>query len=143
MQIKKALQRLLEEQPILVKNLTFEPDTIDHAKLKTGESLYWARNESGRWLSVDEASEEVILFEEVEEEVDTQDETVVFQNRDFEFSYEGEGTLVDEDGTELEQIRYKDYEADGEILRVVEAEVTGEQVVSLGQVVAETEIGEV
>jgi len=142
MQIKKALARLLDEQPIVVKNFTFEPDTIDHAKLDTGDSVYWVRNDSGRWLSVDEASDEMILFEEVEEDVNTDDETIVFQNRDFEFSYEGEGTLIDEDGTELETMQFKDYEGDGEILRIVEAEVTGDQVVSLGRVVAEAEISE-
>lgn len=143
MQIKKALERLQNDKAILVKNFTFEPDTIDHALLDTGESVYWVRNETGRWLSVDVASEEVFLFEEVEEEIDIEEEVVVFQNRDFEFTYEGIGTLVDDDGVELESVHFKDYEGDGDVLRVVASEVTGDQMVSIGRVVAESEISEV
>ncbi len=140
MNIKDALARLQEEQAVIVKNLTFEPDTIDHAVLDTGESLYWVRDNSGRWLSIDIASEELTLFEETDEDVDPDDGLVVFRNKDYEFSYEGSGKLVDEDGSELELVTFKDYEVDGEVLRVIVSDVTGDRSVSIGTVVAEDEV---
>lgn len=141
MNMKDVLSHLQDEQAIIVQNVTFEPDTIDHVVLDTGESLYWVRDNSGRWLSIDIASEELMFFEETDEDVEPADGLVVFQNKDYEFSYEGRGNIVDEDGVELEAVTFKDYESGGEIMRVIVFDVTGDRSVSVGTVVAEDEIG--
>jgi phage pi2 protein 07 len=140
MNIKDVLSRLQQEQSVLVKNLSFDPDTVDQAILDTGESVYWVRNESGRWLSIDIGSDEMTLFEEIDENVEQGDDSVVFQNKDYEFSYEGSGKIVDEEGTELEVVTFKDYEGEGEILRIVMSEVTGERTVSVGEIVPEDDV---
>ncbi|MBT4857408.1 hypothetical protein HON52_04460 [Candidatus Uhrbacteria bacterium] len=140
MNIQDLLSRLQEEQPVLVKSLSFDPDTIDQAVLDTGESVYWIRNESGRWLSIDIGSDEIMLFEEADEDVDPSEAIVVFRNKDFEFSYEGKGNVIDEDGVVIEPVTFKDFESEGELLRVVISDVTGDRVVSIGQIVAEDDV---
>ena len=142
MTIQEALDHLQNEQALLVNNFTFEPDTIDHAILTTGDSIYWIRNDSGRWLSVDVASDELILFEDVEEEVEPGEGLVVLRNKDYEFSSEGSGRLVDEEGVELETMSFKDYEAEGEVVRITESDVTGDRTVSIGLVIADDEVSQ-
>ena len=77
---------------------------------------------------------------EADEDVDPSEAIVVFRNKDFEFSYEGKGNVIDEDGEVIEPVTFKDFESEGELLRVVISDVTGDRVVSIGQIVAEDDV---
>ncbi|MFH1632215.1 MAG: hypothetical protein ABIA47_04365 [bacterium] len=142
MDIKQALAQLQEGKPIVVNDKTFVPEDIEEIKLDTGELVYWVRDGESLWLAVDPSSEEVILFNDVEADIDSSQETVFYNNADHELSSEGSGVISDE-GEEVDRVDFLDYESDGgEILRVISYEVTGDSIASVGRVVPEEELQE-
>jgi hypothetical protein len=142
MQVSKAIEKLKNEETILVDDKSFEPSSIESLKLDTGETMYWVRNGGDTWLSLDPASDEVILFNEVETEMDAAEDTVVYAGEDFEFAYAGEGKLF-EDEEELDKILFRDYEGrDGAVIRIAQYVVNGDVISSLGQKVPEEDLRE-
>lgn len=140
MQIKDALELWLDEKPVAVQGKTFDPVTIEEVKLKTEERMYWMRNSEDLWISVDPGSEEVILFHDLEEEIEVTEDTAIYSGQDFECSYVGEGQIMDGE-EELDKVSVRDYEgSDGQLLRVIEYIVGGDHVFALGQLVPEEEL---
>ncbi|MDP2631707.1 MAG: DUF4178 domain-containing protein [Candidatus Uhrbacteria bacterium] len=143
MNIQEALENLKNDEAIIVSGKTFQPEKVDELKLETGEVVYWVRDGEALWLSVDAESEEVVLFDDVVVEMDMEDDAVFYNNQDFETSYEGVATILDDSG-DSEKVSFKDYESsDGSILRVMFFEVTGETSVAVGRVIPEEELQEV
>ncbi|PIX62623.1 hypothetical protein CO057_02645 [Candidatus Uhrbacteria bacterium CG_4_9_14_0_2_um_filter_41_50] len=143
MKVLKALEILKKEQPVIVSGRTFEVHNLVHVILDSAEDVYWIRNGEGRLLSVDPQSEEVILFEELEEELEAYDETLEFRGTDYEFTYEEGGKVLDEDEEEVDHVDFKEYEADGEIIRIAEFEVSGEIITLRGSRITEDDLQEV
>ena len=142
MEVSEAAQRLMQDEPIVVAGKTFEPTSIEELKLETGEMMYWIMDGADVWLSLDVGSEEIILFSEIEGEFDPTEDTVVYSGEDYEFTYEGEGILL-EDGEEVDRIFFRDYEGStGRTLRVAEYAVNSEISASLGQKLPDDDLQE-
>lgn len=143
MKVAKALAIFKEENPVIVNGRTFEVRNISHIILDSGDDVYWIRNGEGRLLSIDAQSEEVIIFEEIDEELEAYDETLEYRGTDYEFTYEESGKILDEDDEEIDNVDFKEYEADGEKMRIAEFEVSGEIITLRGILITEDELQEV
>lgn len=140
MTIKEAISALKRDEAIVVGDTTFEPRELHQVTLETGETVYWARTASGSWLSLDPASDEIILFEDIDETLEPEDETVVYGGEDYEFSYEGTATITGEEGDET-VTTFREYESpSGELIRLLENESTGDITTSIGGKLTEDEL---
>lgn len=138
MTIAEALQELQEEKAIVVRDRTFEPQGVDEIVLESGESVFWAHSKDGTWLSLDPEGEEVILFEDIDEELEPEDDIVVYGGQDYEFSYESKITLLTDDGGTIMMMR--EFEGPTAIIRLIEDESTGDTQASYGRKVNEEEL---
>ena len=139
MHIAEALEKLQKEEPIVVRDRTFEPRGLDEVILDTGETVYWAHSKDGTWLSIDPEGEEIIFFEDLDEELEPEDEIVVYGGADYEFSYEGKITLLQEDGGTI--LTFREYEGPSTaIVRIMEDEGTGDMTYSYGKKLTEEEL---
>lgn len=139
MNIPEALELLKNDEPIVVRDMTFSPRGVDEVTLDTGESVFWVRGSEGMWLSIDPEGEEVWLFEDLEEEFEPEDDTVVYGGEDHEFSYEAKATILEEDGGTI--LSFKDYEGPtGKIVRIMEDESTGDLSFAYGMQITEEEL---
>lgn len=141
MNIHKALKAFKNDQSVIVIDKTFEPKAIDELRLDTGESIFWVLDGNELWLEIDPNSEEVKLFEGIDEEFDGSQDTVFYAGEDYEFSYEGSATVLDEDGDSLDSVSFRDFQkVGGEVLRLVEFEASGDTLASLGRIVTEEDL---
>lgn len=123
---------------------------IGHAliELDGGEKIRWLFDDEGQLLSIAPQEEEFLLLEEVDEELEPEEEEVVlFHGKEFEFNYEDAGTVIEVDGESVieedDRFMFSDYHAaDGEILRFIEDEHTGERSAYIGRHVLEDDIAE-
>jgi len=112
--------------------------------LEGGEELYWVFSEDERILSIHTGTEEVIAFSPLSEElsggeteVSGDEEAMVHLGKEYEFSYEDQGKITELDGASEydvdEQIVIRDYESEeGEIMRQITSEQTGDKLYLLG-----------
>lgn len=141
MTIVEVLSALQDDQPVVVRDKTFKPASVDAILLDTKETVYWVRSRDGIWLSIDPESEEVKMFEDINEELEPEDDVVVYGGDDYEFSYEGSATLKNDEAGGL--MSFREFEnANGNIVRITEYEATGDVVVSYGNVITEEEMQE-
>jgi hypothetical protein len=140
MQVKQVLDLLLDNESIAIQGKTFEPISMEEILWKTGERMYWMRNSEDLWISIDPESEEVIVFHDLDEEVDADADLAVYNGNDYECSYAGEGKVMD--GTEeLDRVSVRDYlGTDGRTLRTIAYIGGGESVNALGYMVPEEEL---
>lgn len=113
--------------------------------LDGGETREWLYDADGDLLAVSPGDEEIIRFEEIEEEVEPQGDTVLYGGKEYEFSYEDSGTVSAVDGRagleEEDRVTFSEYlSEDGERLRVVTGENRGETAAYLGDTVVEEDI---
>src|SRR3989339_1301199 len=141
MTIAEVVSALQNDQPIVVRDKTFKVSTLEEIVLDTGEIVFWAHARDGLWLSVDPGSEEIKMFEDIDEEIEPEDDTVVYGGDDYEFSYEGSATLKeDEAGGAMD---FREFEnANGGLIRITSYEATGDIVISRGTVLTEEEMQE-
>ena len=114
-------------------------------ELEGGDVRHWLFNTEGGLLSVSPDDEELVLFRSLDEEVEPENETIGFQGKDYEFSYEDAGTVgVAEGITPVEadeRYTFTEYESDdGETIRLVRNDNTGESIAFVGSVVGEEDI---
>lgn len=103
--------------------------------------MYWVYTKDGMWLSFDPEGEEIILFEDIDEELEPEDDTVVYGGEDYEFSYEGVAKVDDDDGGIT--TNFKDYEnGDGDVIRIMEDDSTGEKSYAYGVKITEEDLQE-
>lgn len=140
MTIAEALKKLQEEQAIIVRDKTFEPQRADEIVLESGEGVFWVHAKDGTWLSLDPEGEEVIQFEDIDEELEPEDDIVVYGGQDYEFSYESKVTLLTDDGGTIMMMR--EFEGPSAIIRLIEDESTGDTIASYGRKVNEEELQE-
>lgn len=140
MTIKEVLAALKEECPVVIGDTTFEPRGMDKLTLEAGEFVYWATKGDGTWLSIDPQSDEIILFEDINEELEPEDDTVVYGGEDYEFSYEDSATMKSDDGEEA-VLHFREFESSGgDIIRITENENTGDTRYSLGTKLTEDDL---
>lgn len=143
MNVKKALKNFQEFEPVIVSGTTFTAEHLEEIKLETGEVVYWIRDGGDLWLLLDPQSEEIILFHDIEEEVDASSDTLTFGGEDYDLEYEAKVHILD-DGEETDEVIIRDFSGpDGELLRVMENMVTNEVTTSQGRTVTEDELQEV
>lgn len=140
MTIAEALKKVQEEQSIIVRDKTFEPTRADEIVLESGETVFWVRAKDGTWLSLDPEGEEVIQFEDIDEEMEPEDDIVVYGGQDYEFSYESKVTLLTDDGGTIMMMR--EFEGPSAIIRLIVDESTGDTTASYGRKVNEEELQE-
>jgi hypothetical protein len=140
MTIAEALKRVQQEQSIIVRDKTFEPTRADEIVLESGETVFWVRAKDGTWLSLDQEGEEVIQFEDIDEEMEPEDDIVVYGGQDYEFSYESKVTLLTDDGGTIMMMR--EFEGPSAIIRLIVDESTGDTTASYGRKVNEEELQE-
>lgn len=139
MEITKALSALQNDEPIVIRDKTFKPRKVEAVSLETGEKVYWITSRDSVWLSLDPEGEEIILFEDIDEELEPEDDIVVHGGEDYEFSYEGVATMSQEEGGKV--VSFKEYaSADGEIIRIMEEESTGEKSGAFGVKLTEEDL---
>jgi hypothetical protein len=144
MTISEVIQKFTEGEAITIGDKQFDPTSFDEIRLDSGEMLFFAEDEQqGVLLSMDEESDEVILFQKIEEEIEIEDDIVVYGGVDYELSLEGSGQVL-LNGVESETITFQDFEAgNGGKFRVVQYEVTGETRMWAGDVIMEEDIKEI
>ncbi|MFI3158470.1 MAG: hypothetical protein QX199_20190 [Methylococcaceae bacterium] len=139
--IVDILTALQDENDIILRDRTFHPRTVEVAVLDTGENVYWAYGDVGVWLSVDPGGEEIVQFEDLDEELEPEDDVVVYGGDDYEFSYEGSATLKDDETSSM--FTFREYEnSNGKRIRLTTNEGNGDVTVSLGFIVTEEEVQE-
>lgn len=116
-------------------------------KLDDVSQMYWLYGENDTILSVSPDEEELILFETLEDEIEP-DDSVFFRGKEYEFSYENAGKITGVDGqadTEPDdRYLFSEYESsDGEVLRLVTNENTGQVTGYLGRTVSEDDLSEI
>ena len=112
MNVKKALEKFKELEPVIVDGATFTTEHLDEIKLETGEIVYWVRDGGDLWLLLDPQSEEIILFHDIEEEIDASTDTITYSGEDYDLEYEAEVYILDE-GEETDQVAIRDFAGPG------------------------------
>lgn len=114
-------------------------------KMEDGVKHTWMFADEELLLSVNPDAEEIMLFSAVETNVDKDDEVIVLQGKDYEFSYEDRGGVISAEGDspydEGADIEYSDYEAgDGDVVRMITNIYNGEEKTFVGRVITEEDI---
>ncbi len=113
--------------------------------LMGGEDRYWLFSDNGEMLSIAPEDDEIVLFRETGENLEPEDDMVLYQSEEYEFSYEDHGAVNEVLGTVggmMEEDKYalSDYESDEATLRIVKNENTDDTKSFLGEVVVHEEI---
>ena len=114
--------------------------------LDDDSKVIWMYSEDDEMLSISPDDEELVLFEQLEDELEP-DETIFFRGKEYEFNYENAGKISAIDGeTETEvddRYLFTEYQSlEGERLRLISNENTGESVTYLGRIVSEDDLAE-
>lgn len=115
--------------------------------LDDGTTMFWLYDDEDNMLSVAPKEDEIVLFHQITEEVEPS-EVILFQNKEYEFSYEDAGVVKQIDGDafleEEDRNGFSDYQSkDGETLRVITNENTGDAVSYFGRTVSEDDLSEI
>lgn len=113
--------------------------------LANEQEMIWVLGENDLLLSVMPQDEELVLFEELDEIPEPDADMVLFRGNEFEFSYEDEGRATGSEGESTTEVDdrfiFSDYEGkDGEVIRLISNENTGERAAYLGKVVSEDDL---
>lgn len=139
MTIQELLEAVQDDQSVVIDGKTFEPHSIDEIELETGEMIYWVREEDS-WLSIDEGSEEVIIFQDVDEDAEIDEDTLIYRGDDYELSIEVSGSLVDS-GQTLDSVTYRDFENnDGEVFRTIQMGMAADLSYASGRKLSDVQI---
>ena len=117
-------------------------------ELDGGQKMIWLYNDEDGILSVMPDDEELVLFDKVDEALEAEGETILYLNKEYEFSYEDAGKVSVIEGDSVTEVddryMFSDYEAaDGRIIRLVSNENTGEKGTYFGRVVAEEDLAKI
>ena len=141
MKISAAITLLQNDQPVVVRDKTFQPRGVHRVILETGETVYFVYSSSDLWLCLDPEGEEIIFFTELDDELEAEDELVVYGGEDYEFSYEGAAKMEDEEAGE--RYTFKEYEsANGKIVWIMERVATSDMTYHAGVKLTEEDLQE-
>ena len=116
-------------------------------KLDDGTKMFWLYDDEDHMLSVAPDDEELVLFQQIQEEIEPSD-TILYQSKEYEFSYEDAGIVKHVEGDPLveEEDRnvFSDYQSkDGETVRLITNENSGEVAGYVGRTVSEEDLSEI
>ena len=134
-------------ESVSISNHPFTYVGRSELKLDDDSKVFWLYSDDDELFSVSPDEEELVLFETLEDEIEP-DDSVFFRGKEYEFSYENAGKIISIDGdasTELDdRYLFSEYEsAEGERLRLVTNENTGEVSAYLGRTVSEDDLSEI
>ncbi|MBI5794412.1 DUF4178 domain-containing protein [Candidatus Uhrbacteria bacterium] len=143
----KELFKLKLGESVRVANKSFT--YVGHAKIEldSDRTIRWLYNDENGMLSISPEDEEIMLLQEVETDLEPDGDTITFKEKEYEFLSEESGAVVDTHGESVaepdETFLISDYQTtDGEILRIVNNEASGENLVYEGKYVSEDDIVE-
>lgn len=144
MTIEETIELLKNGESITIGDKQFDPISFDEIRLISGEMLYFAEDDNqGVLLSIDQDSDEIIMFQKIEDDLEVEDETIVYGGSDYELSLESEGNIIVDDN-EIESISFKDFEnGSGDKIRLVEYGAGGDIRGWSGSIVIEDELKEI
>jgi len=142
----KDLLRLELGETVSVFNKPFLYNGKARITLDNETKLYWYFDDEDGMLAIAPEEEELLLFTQIDEELEP-DEVVLFQNKEYEFTYEDAGVVAETDGETIieegDRYLFSDYQsADGELIRLVSNENTGETIGYVGRIVSEDDLTE-
>lgn len=144
MTTEELLHKLQIGTELSVQNTSFVYSGKATLSLAGGEVTNWLFGEDGEILSVNPQTEEIVFYRSVEDEIEEDEEGVVYRNESFERLNEEVGTVdsVDEEAplAEADVIRFTDFEGEKSLLRRTVNEGTGEGQAYSGIVVVEEDI---
>ena len=113
--------------------------------LDGGEENFWFVNSQEGILAVAPKEEEIILFEKIDEEIEPQEDVILYSGKEYEHSYKDSGKATETSGEVIaendDQFSFLDYEStDGEMVRIVTNDNTGLRESYLGKLLSEEEI---
>ncbi len=144
----KDLLRLHLGDSVRIANKPFIYVGHTQIDLDDGQTIRWLYDDEGTMLSVSREDEEIILFKEINEELEPDGGTILYGDKEYEFSFEDTGAVAGVEGDGLgeedDRFQYSDFQtADGEMLRLVSNETTGERMTYAGKYVSEDDVAEV
>jgi hypothetical protein len=122
---------------------------VGHAKIDwDGDgSMRWLYDDENGLLAISPEDEEILLFQEIETEMEPDGDTITYQEKEYEFMSEDTALVSETEGESVAEPddRYliTDYRSpEGEIIRLVNNENTGESLMYVGKYVSEDDIVE-
>jgi hypothetical protein len=112
--------------------------------LDNGAVLYWMYDDGDVMFAVAPDEEELVLFHKIEEEIEPSD-VILYQAKEYEFSYEDAGKITEIIGNpeedEGDRYLFSDYQSqDGDTIRIITNENTGEVYQYIGKTVSEDDL---
>ena len=99
MKISDLLAMKLGES-VSVANMPFTKIGQAEITLDDGTTMFWLYDDEDNMLSVAPKEDEIVLFHQITEEIEPS-EIILFQNKEYEFSYEDAGVVKQVDGDTL------------------------------------------
>ena len=132
-------------------NVLKKPFTcVGHSQIEldNGHRVRWFYDDEGRMLSVAPQDEEIIFFREIGDEIEPEDEIILYQGKEYKFESEDAGDVLESEGEALaeedDRFLFSDYQTHGgEIIRLVENESKGESTVYVGVYVTDEDVSEI
>jgi hypothetical protein len=145
MTTSQLLQKLEPGMTLLVRNDPFEYQGRAEITLAGGDVVHWLFSDDGSFVSVNAGTDEMVDFWVADEEVERDEEepdAVGYQGESYELSYGDKGTVTAIVGEvpveEGETYLFKDFENDdGELVRILENEASGDEQAYSGGVLVE------
>lgn len=143
----KRLYKLKLGQVITVFNKPFTYVGHAYIELDSGRRLRWLYDDEGRLLSVSPQDEELILFREIQDELEPEDEVLMYQDKEYQFDCEDVGNVLENEGEsvveEEDRFIFSDYQLQGgEIVRLIENESTGESSAYVGKYASDEDVAQ-
>ncbi len=134
-------------ESVSVANEPFTKMGQAELKLDDGTKMFWLYDDEDHMLSVAPEEDELMLFQQIQEEIEPS-ETILFQSKEYEFSYEDGGVIKHVDGDALveeeDHNAFSDYQSkDGEIVRIITNDNSGEVMSYSGKTVSEDDLSEI
>lgn len=144
----KRLYKLKLGDVVTVFNKPFT--YVGHAQIEldSGHRQRWLYDDEGRVLCVSPQDEELILFREIEDELEPEDETLMYQDKEYQFESEDAGNVLESEGEAVveqeDRFLFSDYQTQGsEIIRLIENESTGESSAYVGTYASDEDVAEI
>lgn len=130
---------------LMIDNEPFTYSGKATVELDGGDVRHWMFNADSGMLAVSPDDEELMMYRQLDEEIEPENETIGYHGKDYEFSYEDVGTVNAVEGDAQvesdERYAFTDYESDdGETIRLVRNENTGETMAYIGSLVGEDDV---
>lgn len=134
-------------ESVSVANEPFTKMGQAEVKLDDGTKMFWLYDDEDHMLSVAPEEDELVFFQQIQEELEPS-ETILYQSKEYEFSYEDGGSVKHVEGDTLveeeDHNAFSDYQSkDGETVRIITNDNSGEVISYAGRTVSEDDLSEI